>query len=217
MPAGRAAKKYALRLKALLPNTSQDISVSSDDFLSSRPSALLAEARKRSLVLINIADDSSPGASRILSSITPKTSQRRNISETSVVEQGPEKITKSDLSIENNDLMALNPPFSGSDYEKDPRNAAHLDLSCGETGFTSIESSLFSTDFPALSENAQWASQGNPQQYDDHLRSAGNALALSYNNHCGDLKARASLAAWICKLSLAGDEHSVNNLESLLR
>lgn len=216
MLAGHAAKKYALRLKALLPNTSQDISVSSDDLLPRRPSALLVEALKRSLVLINIADDCLPGASRILPSKLPETFQRRNINEKIVIEQGSEKITKSGPSIENIDLMAGN-PFSDNDHEKDPRNAALLDRSFGETSSKSIESSLFSTDLSALSEDAQWTSQGNPQKYDDHLRSAGNALALTYNIDCGALNARASLAAWICKLSLAGDEHSVNNLESLLR
>lgn len=201
------AKSYALRLKAVLPKLSPHNSVSSDEFLPGRSSALLAQALKRSWILINIADDSSLRAPSSLPSRFPGTLSRRIFNQGS--EQDSKPKTEPGASLEDNDSMALKSPTSES-AEKDPRK-----LSLGGTGFATkthgYELSLFSPDLPALSEIDQWASQGNPQKYDYLLQSGGNTLALAYHDSCGELKARVSLAAWIFRLSLAGEEHSVNN------
>ena len=49
-----------------------------------------------------------------------------------------------------------------------------------------------------------------PPQSDDKLYLTGDTLALAYIEDRENPKVRNSLAAWICKLSLAGDEHSVS-------
>lgn len=218
MQVGDAAKEYASRLKTLLPKFARN-NLSSVDGLLSRPSALLAEGLKRSLILITIADDSSQESLSNLPSNLPGSLLRRNINENSLVEQGSQTRRISAKTLEHLDAMALNNSTSETDYKKDPRNATHPDLSCDVTGFATkthgFESSLFSTNSRVLPEKGLWVLQGNPQRYDDQLRSAGNALALAYNNNSGDLKAQGFLSAWICNLALAGEEHSVSNLESL--
>lgn len=188
--------------------------MSSDESLPGRSSALLAEALKQSWILINIADDSSPREPSGLPLKSPVTPPRRNINEDSFAEQDSETKRESAALLENIDVMALKGPTRERDSEINPRIVTRRDLSFGVTDLSANsscpESSLLSTDLSAPSEAGQWASQGSPQESDDQLRSAGTALAIAYKNNCGELKARGSLASWICKLSLAGEEHSVN-------
>lgn len=203
------AKSYALRLKAVLPKLSPKNSGSSDELLPGRSSALLAQALKRSLILINVSDDSSIRVPSGLPSKTPETLPSRKINQDSVAEQESKTQTGSSASLEDIDSMILKNPTTES-AEKNLKKLSQRGIGFA-TKRHGYELSLFSPDLPTLSEIGQWASQGNPQKYDDLLQSAGNTLALAYNDSCGELKARVSLAAWIFRLSLAGEEHSVNN------
>ncbi|MCJ1464709.1 hypothetical protein MMC07_003322 [Pseudocyphellaria aurata] len=203
-----AANKYALRLEAHLPYLSRDIHLSFNHLLSSRSSALFAEALARCLNLMDIAD----GPPSSLTSTFPSTLPRRELNESLPVEQKSEIITKTSASLHNIDLMAPKDLTSERIARNDSGTTARLIHSAGATGFTTnsygIESSLFSTKLPELPANTCWPSQANPQQHDDHLRLFGKDLASVYKDQFGHLKAREAIAAWICELSLAGEEKS---------
>lgn len=213
MAAGHATESYALRLKALLPNTLRDTSVSSDELLPSRSLALLAEAIKRSLILINVAGDSSRGVQSSLVLRFRETIASRTANRSSVIEQDSEISTKFGL-------MSLTNPASKINSRSNPRKATHSNRSPeGGIGLTSNthgnETPLLSGDLPTKMEIGRRALQESPQQKDDQLRAAGNALASAYINRPEEVKSQGFLAAWICKLSLAGEEHSVSNEISL--
>ena len=203
------AKSYALRLKVVLPKLSPNNSGSSDPLLPCRSMALLAQALKRSLILINVADDFSIRAPSGLPSKAPEKSPSRNINQGPVVVLDAEAKTGSSASTEETEPI-IRKNLTSESAEKNPKNFSLRGTGCA-TKSHDYELSLFSPDLPVLSEIGQWASQENPQKYDDLLQSAGNTLALVYNDSCGELKARVSLAAWVFRLSLAGEEHSVNN------
>ena len=61
-------------------------------------------------------------------------------------------------------------------------------------------------------EEDQLISQLNPQHDDDRLRLIGANVGEAYIKNRGDFKVRCAMAAWICRLSLAGDEHSVSKM-----
>lgn len=146
--------------------------------------------------------------------------RRREINKDPAVEQDSETITKSSASLQVIDANAPKDLNSERTPEKDSSKATRLVHSVGPTGIATdthgFESSVFSINLPELPANTRWPSQ-NPQQHDDQLRSAGKELASVCKNHCGQLKAREAIAAWICNLSLAGEEQSVNYLENSTR
>lgn len=55
----------------------------------------------------------------------------------------------------------------------------------------------------------------SPQQFDDDLRSRGEAIALAYANNIRKLSKCESISEWICKISLAANEGSVSILSIL--
>ena len=54
-----------------------------------------------------------------------------------------------------------------------------------------------------------------PQQFDDDLRSSGEAVALAYTNNIGKLPICEAISGWVCKISLAANEGSVSILSIL--
>lgn len=191
----------------------------SDELSSSRASARLTEAVERSLILINIADSSLPRAPSSLPLKIPGIPRTTN--KASPVEQDSETRTGFDGLFDDSDMIALTNPAPKTDSGKPPRTATHFNRP--PEGVTACTSKIHDSEFLLTSGNLAseletgWcALQGNPQQNDDQLRAAGNRLALAYKKKPEESKSQGFIAAWICKLSLAGEEHSVGNLESLL-
>lgn len=206
-----STRDYIATLKAHLSNNFRYPSSS----FSREFSALLSKALKRCIILIDNAVCCSPEGWSNMFSKFPPTLPIPELNEGPVSKQNTESDARFTPIFENFGWMDPTTSPSYIKYNLDRfKNSGHYDDASKsswseEPSYGSIPSLSFDgASFPL--GKGQLNIQQNPSQSDDQLRSNGDILALSYVQDRETPKAQSALAAWICKISLAGDEHSVS-------